>query len=639
MDSAENQNNSAQLPNAPTSRAKAVPRDPPNPAPQSLKLFPDTMPPRVSSKGAWRIPNNRIPGKDAPVAANTSGRQQIRAPAALKRKTDNVENSARVSSECQGESQRSYHSGRSSTTRPAKPCSEPARSPIHPEFPQLNNTRRPASLPTGTIDSFPLPAPKRPLPSLPEQPLALNTARHRSTPVSKAATRVNRNHSDAFPTTTSRNPLNAEDGRSNTQSALPRLRLAGKDTPAGGQGNSVEETPPYQPDSFAKVEQDRAERVRALKLRDMTASGIDLKGSETSRGVRKGDEINSPASPKSSEPGHELRTRDENRARENVPIRKETTSSAPLSPPLSPLPPPPPAQSAGELPFSRRYGGSPTDIMRASTESRETGLPTSNRSSMLHRSDSARSIGVLHGLVASEQNISNRPGSPLPSSDDECMDRGTFKYEVRQGSNRCRRTKVASRRSSDLCLNRHRRPNKSGTPDHVGPLTPRRQRSRILEETSPPSLDSSSPYHSPDPHDRHDKAAHALNSLEGRIEQLERQNRILQAALFAALDVGVKHNREALLGGSTTSLSASANSSGAERSSRSSTDRSSKLHGRAVVNGRRSRMKKSLRRPESWIDSPGSSLRSDYYTDDSDSVRGLEDMIEDLEFTMSNGRI
>jgi hypothetical protein len=594
------------------------------------------MPPRVSSKGAWRIPNNRVPGKDAPVPANTSGRQQIRAPASLKRKTDNLENSTKVSSECQGKSQRSYHSGKSSTTRPAKPCSEPAMSPIHPEFPQLSNARRPASLPTGTIDSFPLPAPKRPLPSLPERPAALNTTRHRSTPVSKAATRINRNHSDAFPTTTSRNPLNAEDDR-NTQSALPRLKLAGKDTSAGGQGNSVEETPPYQPDSFAKMEQKRAERARALKLRDVTASGIDLRWSETSRSARNGDEINSPAPPKSSEPGHELRTRDENIPRENVPIRKEPTSSAPLSPPLSPLPPPPPARAAGELPFGRRYGGSPTEIMRASTESREPSLPSSNRSSMLHRSNSMRSVSVIHEL-ASEQNISNRAGSPLPSSDDECMDRGTFKYELLQASSGCRRTKVASRRSSDLCLNRHRGPNKSRIPDHVGLLTPRRQRSRILEETSPPSLDSPSPHHSPDPRHRHDKAALALNSLEGRIEQLERQNRILQAALFAALDVGVKHNREALLGGSTTSLSASANSSGAERSSRSSTDRSSTLRGRAVVNGRQSHMKKSLRRPESWIDSPGSSLRSDYQTDDSDSIIGLEDMMEDLEVTWLSDR-
>jgi hypothetical protein len=175
------------------------------------------------------------------------------------------------------------------------------------------------------------------------------------------------------------------------------------------------------------------------------------------------------------------------------------------------------------------------------------------------------------------------------------------------------------------------------------------QRSRISEKTSSPSLDSSSPYHSHDHRDKRDKAAHALNSLEGRIEQLERQNRILQAALFAALDVGIKHNTNALLRGSTTSLSASASSSSVERSSPSSMDRSSKLHGRAVLNGRRSRMKKSIRRPESWIDSPGSSLRSDYQSDDSVSVRELEDMIEDLEFTclsdkpgsdrLSNGRL
>jgi hypothetical protein len=49
-------------------------------------------------------------------------------------------------------------------------------------------------------------------------------------------------------------------------------------------------------------------------------------------------------------------------------------------------------------------------------------------------------------------------------------------------------------------------------------------------------------------------------------------------------------------------------------------------------------MKKSLRRPESWIDSPGSSLRSDYQTDDSDSIIGLEDMMEDLEVTWLSDR-
>ncbi|GIJ90231.1 hypothetical protein Asppvi_009184 [Aspergillus pseudoviridinutans] len=645
LDSVGNQNNSAQLPKPPTSGAKAVPRDPPNPVSQSLKLFPDTMPPRVSSKGAWRIPNNRITGKDAPITANSSDRQPVPAPVILKRKTDNLKNSAKAPSECQGEPEKSNHAGKVSTTRRGKPCSEPAMSPIHLESPQLNNTRRPASLPTGTIDSFPLPAPLRPLPSLPERPPALNTVRHHST----AATRMNRNHSDALPTTTSKNRLDAENNHSNTQSALPQLRSVGEDTTASQQGDTVKETPHNQPESSGKTGHNRTGMVRSLKFRDITASRISLDAPETPRETRKGDGINPSASRKSSGAGHELRTGDEIGPRENTSIRKEATASAPLSPPLSPPPAPPLVQSAEQLPFSRRYGSSPTDIIAASTERRGLSLPASNRSPALHRSNMTRSIDVLHDLVGREQNTSNRAGSPLPSSDDECMDKGTCKYELRQGSSRCRRTKVASRKSSDIRLNRQRGPKKSGIPDHAEPLTPRRQRSRISEKTSSPSLDSSCPYHSHDPRDRRDKAAHALNSLEGRIEQLERQNRILQAALFAALDVGVNRHREALPGGSTTSLSASANSSSAERSSPSSTDRSSKLRGRAVVNGRRSRMKKSLRRPESWIDSPGSSLRSDYQSDESVSVREVEDMIEDLEFTclldrpgsdrMSNGRI
>jgi hypothetical protein len=506
-------------------------------------------------------------------------------------------------------------------------------SPMHSEFPQLKNTRRPASLPTGTIDSFPLPAPMRPLPSLPERPPALNTVRHHSTPVGKAATRTNRNHSDAFPTTTSKSRLDAEHCRANTQSALPQLSLVGEDSPASAQGKSVEETPSNHPESSGKVEQNGAEKVRSLKSRDMMASHISLDGPETLRKARKGDEINSPASPMSSGSSHELRTGDENGPRVSTSVRKEATPSAPLSPPRSPPPAPPLVKSAEQLPFSRRHGSSATDIMRASAERREPSLPASERSATSHQRKRMRSIDVLHELVAREQNTSNRAGSPLPSSDDECMDKGTFMYELRQDSSGYQRTKVASRKSSNLCLSRQRGPKKFGIPDHAGPLTPRRQRSRISEGTSSSSLDSSSPYHSHDPRDRRDKAAHALDSLEGRIEQLERQNRILQAALFAALDVGVKPNAEALLGGSTTSLSASANSSSAERSSPSSTDRSSKLRGRAVANGRRSRMKKSLRRPESWIDSPGSSLRSDYQSDDSVSVRDLEDMIEDLEFT------
>ncbi|GFF43803.1 hypothetical protein IFM58399_07070 [Aspergillus lentulus] len=633
LDSAEDQNNSAQLLKPPAPRAKAGPRDPPNLVAQSLKLFPDTMPPRVSSKGAWRIPNNRIAGKDAPISAKSSGRHQFPAPVASKRKTDNVRNSAKGSSECQSEPQISYHSGKGSTTRPGKPCSEPAMSPIHPEFPQLKNARRPASLPTGTIDSFPLPAPSRPLPSLPERPPALNSVRHHSTAVRKAATRKNPNHSDAFRTTTSKNRLDAEHCRSNTQSALPQLSLVGEDSPASEQCKSAQETPPNHPESSGKVEQNRADRVRSLKFRDMMASRISLDGPETPLEARKGDGINTPASPMSSGTGHELRTGDETGPRVSTSVRKEATPSAPLSPPLSPPAAPPRARSAEQLPFSRRHGSSATDIMRASTERREPSLPASDRSATLHRSKRTRSIDVLHELVAGEQNTSNRAGSPLPSSDDECVDKGTFMYEVRQDSSRYQRTKVASRKSSNLCLSRQRGPRKSEIPDHAGLLTPRRQRSRISKGTSSSSLDSSSPYHSHDPRDRRDKAAHALDSLEGRIEQLERQNRILQAALFAALDVGVKPNAEALLGASTTSLSASANSSSAERSSPSSADRSSKLRGRAVANGRRSRMKKSLRRPESWIDSPGSSLRSDYQSDDSVSVRDLEDMIEDLEFT------
>ncbi|KAH2129024.1 hypothetical protein KXW66_008752 [Aspergillus fumigatus] len=631
VDSDEDQNNSAQLLKPPTSRAKAGPRDPPNPVAQSLKLFPDTMPPRSSSKGAWRIPNNRIRGKNAPISAKFSDSQQIPATVASKRETDNVKNSIKGTSECQGDPQRSYHSGKASTTRPRKPCSEPAMSPIHPEFPRLKNTRRPASLPMGTIDSFPLPAPLRPLPSLPEQPPALSTVRHHNTPVIKAATRTNRDHSGAFPTTTSNNRSDAEHCHLNTQFALPQLSLVGDDLPASEQGKSVEEAPPNHPESSGKAEENQAERLHSLKFRDMMASRISLDE------ARKGDGINSPASPMSSGSDHELRIGYENEHLVRTSVQKEATPPAPLSPPLSPPPAPPLVKSAEQLPFSRRHVSSATAIMRASTERREPSLPASDRSATVHRSKRTRSIDVLHELVASERHTSNRAGSPLPSSDDECMDKGTFMCELRQDSNRYQR-KVASRKSSNHCLSRQRGPRKSSIPDQSGPLTPRRQRSRISEETLSSLLGSSSPYHSHDPRDRRDKAAHTLVLLEGRIEQLERQNRILQAALFAALDLGVKPNAEALLGGSTTSLSASANSSSAETSSPSSTQRASKLPGRAVANGRRSLMKKSLRRPESWIDSPGASLQSDYQSDDDVSVRDLEEMIEDIEFTCSSDK-
>ncbi|EAW08907.1 uncharacterized protein ACLA_098490 [Aspergillus clavatus NRRL 1] len=609
-----------------TSSKPAAPRDGPTPSVQTLKLFPDTLPPRISSKSALRIPNSRVLGKEAGNSAMAPGAQQKRGPVTTKSKAEKSYLMPMTLPEHQHESEKSSDS---SSSKSGKPCSEPARSPIYPNFPLPNNSRRPASLPMGTIDSFPLPAPKRPLPSLPEPISALNTARHQSIPASHKMHRDSDNPLETVPATKACSTNKTGKCLSaNNQAALPRLRFDEKDLRTYQQDDSKEETipMPYGEESFVKAGQSREERVRALRQRDMVANRVYIKGPETPHTEKKNQTIDSPGSPRSLGRGPYSSDSNETSSQPWGGDRRDASSSIPASPPRLPLP----AQLGREMSFDRRHCSSPTDFIKVLGERREpSSLPVSKRSSLLDCSNSTRSTGVLYEMAAGTSNISKRAESPLPSSDDECMGNNAPASELRQAISKNFRRR-AQHTFEDLSLNRSRNSKTPTIPSHVEPLTPRRQSSRGFENFSPQSHNSRSSYSSHGLPGQSNNAVHALNSLEGRIAQLEHQNKILQAALFAALDAGVKHNLEGVPGGLTTSGSAAASSSGAERSSLSSTDRSTRGH-RRTRSARHSRMKKTVRRPESWIDSPGSSNQSDYQSDDSLGVRDLEDMIEDLE--------
>ncbi|KAF7592103.1 hypothetical protein BBP40_000708 [Aspergillus hancockii] len=113
--------------------------------------------------------------------------------------------------------------------------------------------------------------------------------------------------------------------------------------------------------------------------------------------------------------------------------------------------------------------------------------------------------------------------------------------------------------------------------------------------------------------------------LEKRIAHLEHQNKTLQAALLAALDVGAKHNVEGLLGGSATSLSTPPTG----RSFSSGTNSSFSPDYHNTRKKRETRRRQPPYRPETWIASPGS---SNYGSEASADIRELEDMIEDFDF-------
>ncbi|PWY83531.1 hypothetical protein BO70DRAFT_428813 [Aspergillus heteromorphus CBS 117.55] len=573
------------------------------PAP-SLKLFPDTMPPRMSSKNAWRISNVRPLALNRPLpAAPDSKRASIELNAERPKPADKPlpkEHSV---------ARKAPESRHSTPMDTRKSGNDPMKGPVSEVFPPKKSSRRPSSLPMGTIDAFPLPAPMRPLPSLPE-----------STP---AITICDRSAADK--------PASPE-----------RLVLDGKNHPAAPvQAEPTTSDIASEPlVSFVRAGQSRAERVHALKMRDLSASRIYLKdpekpeeGGEQVTQSEKYSQETAPDRAQTIPPNHELESPTDGPRR----YQRKVASEPPSPPPLSP-PPSKPSRHLATQSIGRRYCSTPISSLTESVRDSDLFIqPLSETPSQEQWSSSTGSRDATAERASKEP--VNKSEMPIPSSDDDCTG-GSTHNRTQPTSGKRRRVKPEPLTLGEPSSRKGRTGKKVS--DYGFPLTPMDPRARMFDGASPQSYRSHSTHNSHDSRSsnhHHHQYLHIIQSLEGRVAHLERHNKVLQAALLAALDVGMKENLESVLGGSATSLSTSSITPPTGRSFSSATNGSS-LDG-SVADDRkyaRSRQQQPPFRPTSWIASPESSRRGSYDSDDSAHVRELEDMIEDFDFDWTSDK-
>ncbi|KAL2795998.1 hypothetical protein BJX66DRAFT_350280 [Aspergillus keveii] len=576
---------------------------PPTPV---LKLFPDTMPPQMSSKGALRVPTGRSPTPSQsfpqpPVPQKTNTLAAVTEPG--NRDSINSSNSL------------SKIAGYAAGSREGKPR-EPERRPennVESEEPrdrQTKHSRRPSSIPPGAIDASPIPAPIRPLPTVPEPSsrAQVRGIQRPSVDSSTVQTDSKRRESElqarAPPHISVSTPSSPGSNQTSSRGrASPFPRLMAEETDSSTMEVAAEAAGLLQPrrSSLGKAGRSREEKVRSLIFRDLAAS-------RCKRGPGKSQMAASPPTE-----AQELQVSSSHRIEATSALRAHRQYQRKVSPGPSSPPPnsPPPSDPPRHTLQGRRYGITATSTMAATIESFENlSRPSQDRNARVNRKTSVRGAEPKHGRRSMEQNnYDGRAETPLPSSDDEGPT-GGFYWNPPQKAAKRRRPRPAPILIDEPSPPRGRTLKKRHDSGGLSPPTPQGLKTRAPERS----------HHAhPTPVDHQSHNAHGYYaaepkpnpSLEGRIEHLERQNKILQAALLAALDVGVKQDLSSLLGASAASMSTNATPPLTGRSF-STTTNTSTSEAQSTGQERRGRNGKPTYRPESWVTS-SDSLRKDIY--------------------------
>lgn len=540
-----------------TSKQDAKPESPkakpPKPEKHALKLFPDPLPPRISSKHAWRL--SKCPPANAPQAI-VSGSQQSAPPTETSKPARNISSPTPESS-----------------TSPKEPSSAPAamqqfanaekdKPTDNEQSSKDKKADRPSSLTISAINAFPLPAPTRPLPSLPQPAVAAGPEHGQKMAGSKK--KVNR-----------------------TKGVPRELQPPSNPTRGGPRPNSTEPSiggPAPVPEQARTAGQNqRMDKVRALRMKDLSMHRLHV-GPEQSKEVQRSQSAEPPAKVPNSK-------KTNRRSVEFAPqVQTNTIPGSPLSSPSLTLSP-----NRRVHPFGPRAGGlSPTSPVLPYKHSEPMLAARSRESLQIRRSNSSR--GPSTREEGAEQKPTLRSEYPIPSSDEEGIDMNN-KPRANQAQKKRRRAKQYKATDPPHRVPRIEKP----TPlDTMLCLSPQNDTSHSVGRSSPLSQYSQSTSHSHD--------SRTLNSLEGRIAQLERQNKILQAALFAALDAGNKESNESILSGTVSSLlSTSAGPSSKTTPASSLLNSSSSLDEPVSENGR---MDKSSNRRDTWLDTRSISSRS-----------------------------
>ncbi|CAG7957259.1 unnamed protein product [Penicillium nalgiovense] len=583
----------------------------------TLKLFPDVAPPRTSSRGPWGNPSipryqmieNTRASPASPLSSPRIGPSgnEPKAPDEPRKSSDGFINApvSETEPKCPGA---------------LAPCATSSAEALSIEkapkdsASQDETTIRPLSLSLGTLQAFPLPAPTRPLPSLPK------TKGSPTTPDTN--TRSSRGIDSETLSSNLHSPSTAlvEDQEigSHQSTALGSLDAGGSMADDEESLFTTSLSEHYQPTPEHCTPSGRVSSVRIPRMQDLPESPSSQCDAEVSKGQPLADSPvlghSIPAKSNGKRAALKVLQINSQVSRKNLPFGLPSpppTASLPSVPPPQHPPPPPPGRNIGQRNYTAPNVTTPP-LMR-NMEAHPT--PGPYRGSALSRSNSSGS-SLRHESFPEtyRSRPESHPGSPLPSSDDEVFGPEIdAKHSRREADNYqrqpTRRGYVTTEPRQMSSRNRLRYPNPAR------PMTPQSRSIHSLEKTSSPQSQYSQSTHRSreSQSSQHIHAAPQVDHyLEDRVANLERQNQILQAALMAALNAGVKNPLQGL------------NLDPNMPSNSPHTVFAHQYPGRHTS------------RPDSWVSSSRSSEHSGFETSSSyregrASVKQLDNMIEDIE--------
>lgn len=564
--------------------------------PKPMKLFPNVTPPRGSSKNAWRV--SAVPQYQKPsskTAVLSDARSEV--PESVNSGGNDVQQTGKSSSnESEGESKLAC-SGTNAAPRASTQSSTTAEPTAAKNSTQSQAAFRSSSLAMGTLNAFPLPAPTKPLPSIPQGrgPGALPDVR---------SIRPGPKNSVKNP---SQPPPIAEDPREFLGRPATALGYAGEQDAADDYDSlqsrsSLERPKSTEPEQYTRR---RASSFRMPRMHDLHECPGERDSDQPSEGQPIADSPvlgqKSPPSPTKSDRKRAARKGLQINTHAN---RRHLPFGLPSPPPTAALPSDPPTQPPSECSVAHRNYTAPAEP--ASVRGLDIAFQGGSRASVISRSNSSQS-SLRHESIPETQEPDDGE-SPLPSSDDEGFGPASATIRSRRIVEQQNLRAMPPRRGFET-LKARASQGRLRYSHSFRPETPQDHGADKLP--SPQSEYSQSTYHSIDPRDTLPRGSRAANFLEDRVANLERQNQILQAALLAALNAGVKTPLESL---QDSAVSPTFPPAGLGHSYQS----------------------RYASRPESWVSSARSSEHSGCETPNSfrenrAKLRQLDNMIEDIE--------
>ncbi|KAJ5474197.1 hypothetical protein N7475_003763 [Penicillium sp. IBT 31633x] len=595
------------------------------PSQPTLKLFPDVAPPRKSSMAALRtsaIPRYQMIDSNISSPASSS-RPTLETPNEPRKSSDVLIGTppSQVEPKCSGAL---APSGSSAATLSEDKTPKEST-------PDDSANSQPASLTLGTLKAFPLPAPTRPLPSLPEieglpsAPQEANARSLRSARSEPVASSLKSSSASILED----QEIGSAVGSPSPSEYRPATALDSIDV---GESMTDDEESLFAPSLLGHSKRTpglcdprpRVSSVRIPRMQELQKSPSGPGDNQASEGQPLADSpvlghstLSDPYGKATVLKGLQI---DAQASQKNMPFGLPSpppTASLPSAPPPQHAPPPPPPPGRN---ISQRNYTSPNVSMLSSMRSMDAlSSSGSYRNSTISRSDSSGSSLRHESFPESYQQLQthpeSRPESPLPSSDDEVFGpESNAKSSIRK-SDKYQRVQP-TRRGHGMVDTRQTPQNRLRYPQSTRPKSPRSRSIHSLERaSSPQSQYSHSTNRSRESQgSQQNRAARQIDHyLEDRVANLERQNQLLQAALLAALNAGVKNPLEGL-NHLDPNLSPAF----------SHAPYTSQYSGRHAS------------RPDSWVSSSRGSEHSGFessssYRDGRANVKQLDNMIEDIE--------